>query len=124
MLRNRFSDCDWITIQGETYGKGIQKRDYSTDEHNFMAFNFVTSRDGRWGTLEMRDLLEKEYGIPCVPVINEAYILPDTVDEILEYAKGRSVIDGGMREGLVFRSYDGKKSFKAVSNDYLLKYHQ
>ena len=29
----------------------------------------------------------------------------------------------GMREGLVFRSTDGVKSFKAVSNEFLLKYH-
>ena len=35
----------------------------------------------------------------------------------------KSVIDGGMREGLVFRSYDGQESFKAVSNPFLLKYH-
>ena len=124
LLHDKFPDCEWITIQGETYGIGIQKRDYSIDEHNFMAFNFITSQDGRWNTLEMRDLLEKKYGIPCVPVVDESYTLPDTVDELLEYATGKSVIDGGMREGLVFRSYDGKKSFKAVSNDYLLKYHQ
>ena len=123
MLHDEFTNCDWITIQGETYGAGIQKRDYSTDEHNFMAFNFITSQDGRWNTLEMRDLLEKEYGIPCVPVVDESYTLPDTVDELLEYATGASVIDGKMREGIVFRSLDGKKSFKAVSNEYLLKFH-
>ena len=29
-----------------------------------------------------------------------------------------------LREGIVFRSKDGSKSFKAVSNEYLLKYHQ
>ena len=28
-----------------------------------------------------------------------------------------------MREGLVFRSYDGARSFKAVSNSFLLTYH-
>lgn len=123
LLHDKFSDCDWITIQGETYGAGVQKRDYSLKEHCFMAFNFVTSKDGRWGTLEMRELLEREYGIPCVPVIEEAYTLPDTVEELLNYATGKSVIDGGMREGIVFRSLDGKKSFKAVSNEYLLKYH-
>ena len=123
LLHGKFSDCEWITIQGETYGSGIQKRDYSINEHNFMAFNFITSQDGRWNTLEMKDLLE-EYGIPCVPVIDESYILPDTVDELLEYAAGKSVIDGGMREGIVFRSLDGKKSFKAVSNEYLMKFHQ
>ena len=125
MLRMDFNDCNYITIQGETYGNGIQKRDYSMSngEHNFMAFNLITSKNGRYGTLEMRDMLEG-YGIPCVPVINEAYILPDTVEELLDYVTGESVIDGGMREGFVFRSYDGKKSFKGVSNDYLLKYHQ
>lgn len=124
LLHDEFTDCEWITIQGETYGTGIQKRDYSIKEHNFMAFNFVTSKDGRWNTLEMRDLLEKEYGIPCVPVVDESYILPDTVDELLKYATGASVIDGKMREGIVFRSFDGKKSFKAVSNEYLLEFHQ
>lgn len=123
MLHDEFTDCEWITIQGETYGTGIQKRDYSINEHNFMAFNFITSQDGRWNTLKMRDLLEKEYGIPCVPVVDESYILPDTVDELLDYSTGKSVVDGKMREGIVFRSFDGKKSFKAVSNEYLLKFH-
>ena len=123
LLHGMFSDCDWITIQGETYGSGVQKRDYSTKEHNFMAFNFVTSKDGRWNTVKMIELLEKENGIPCVPVIDAEYILPDTVDELLKYATGESVIDGGIREGIVFRSLDGKKSFKAVSNEYIMKFH-
>lgn len=123
LLNSDFADCDWITIQGETYGAGVQKRDYSIKEHDFKAFNFITSKDGRWNTIDMKKLLEN-HGIPCVPVIDEAYILPDTVDEILEYATGKSVIDGGMREGIVFRSMDGKKSFKAVSNEYLMKLHQ
>lgn len=43
---------------------------------------------------------------------------------ILEMASGKSVIDGGMREGIVFRSQDGSRSFKAVSNEFLLKYHE
>lgn len=124
LLHNHFSDCDWITIQGETYGQGIQKRDYNLKEHNFMAFNFITSKDGRWDTIKMRDLLEKHYGIPCVPIVDPHFILPDTVDELLEYATGSSVVDGGMREGIVFRYKDGSKSFKAVSNEFLLKYHQ
>ena len=51
LLHDEFTDCEWITIQGETYGTGIQKRDYSIKEHNFMAFNFVTSKDGRYPEL-------------------------------------------------------------------------
>lgn len=71
----------------------------------------------------MKNLLEAN-DIPCVPIVDDKYILPDTIEELLKYADGKSVVDGGMREGIVFRSLDGKKSFKVVSNDYLLKFHQ
>ena len=124
LLYNHFADCEWITIQGETYGPGIQKRDYHAPEHAFMAFNFITSKDGRWGTEKMVDLLQKQMGIPCVPVLDTNFILPDTVEELLAYATAESVCDHDLREGIVFRSKDGSKSFKAVSNEFLLKYHQ
>lgn len=124
LLYNYFTDCEWITIQGETYGPGIQKRDYHAPEHDFMAFNFITSKDGRWGTEKMIDLLQKHIGIPCVPVLDTNFILPDTVEELLAYATAESVCDHDLREGIVFRSKDGSKSFKAVSNEFLLKYHQ
>ena len=113
---------EWVTIQGETYGPGIQKRDYSTTEHKFAAFNFITSTEGRWNSLEAKELLAF-YDIPWVPIIDKEFILPDTVEELLDIATDISVIDGGMREGLVFRSLDGAQSFKAVSNEFLMKYH-
>ena len=122
-VNDNFANCEWITIQGETYGEGVQKRDYSLKGHNFMTFNLIDSQRGRWNTIEMKNFLEK-CGIPCVPVVDENYILPDSIDELLTYATGKSVIDNEMREGIVFRSLDGTKSFKAVSNEFLLKYHQ
>ena len=118
-----FSCADYIIIQGETYGAGIQKRDYSKKDHDFMAFNLIMSHTGRWNTVDMEELLKK-YNIPCVPIIDDNFILPDTVDELLDYATGASVVDGKMREGIVFRALDGIQSFKAVSNEFLLKYHQ
>lgn len=121
MLENH-PHWQWVTIQGETYGAGVQKRDYGLKEHNFMAFNLITDVYGRYNSIEMKHILEP-MGIPCVPIVNANYILPDSVEEILEYASGESAIDGGMREGLVFRSLDGRESFKAVSRDFLLKYH-
>ena len=124
LLYNQFADCEWITIQGETYGPAIQKRDYHAPEHAFMAFNFITSKDGRWGTEKMVDLLQGHMSIPCVPVLDTNFILPDTVEELLAYATAKSVCDNDLREGIVFRSKDGSKSFKAVSNEFLLKYHQ
>ena len=65
----------------------------------------------------------KAYGISWVPILNEYFVFPDTVEELLKIATGKSVIDGGMREGLVLRTKDGSQSFKAVSNEFLMKYH-
>ena len=123
MMENVFTDCEWITIQGETYGAGIQKRDYGLTDHCFKAFNLIDSKNGRWNSVEMKRFLVNSFNIPCIAILNTAYVLPDTVEELLEYTDGKSTIDGEMREGLVFRSHDATKSFKAVSNEYLLKYH-
>ena len=126
-LLNTFKDVfEYVTIQGETYGAGIQKRDYGIDYHDFMAFNLIVGyKDGRvkrYNPKEMTIMLSK-YNIPCVPIVSQEFILPDSVEELLDIATDKSAIDGGMREGLVFRSADGVQSFKAVSNEFLLKYH-
>ena len=123
LMLERHPKWDWVTIQGETYGPGIQKRDYSNTDVKFRAFNFITSADGRWSSDKAQQYLDV-YEIPFVPIISTQYILPDTVDELIEQATGTSVLDGLPREGIVFRSQDGAQSFKAVSNEYLLKYHQ
>ena len=114
-------DVEWVTIQGETFGKKIQNRDYSLDGIDFKAFNLITPK-GRWGSIIASEYLNN-FGIPFVPILDVNYILPDTVDELLKYADGLSVIDNLEREGIVLRTVDGQLSFKAVSNDFILKYH-
>lgn len=114
-------NLEWATLQGETYGIGIQKREYGLKEHDFVGFNLIFSDRGRLNSVEAKEILA-EYGIPWVPIVDEHFVLPDTVEELLAIATDKSVIDGGMREGLVFRSQDGTRSFKAVSNEFLLKY--
>ena len=121
---------DFVTIQGETYGDGIQKRTYSVleGEHDFMAFNLIYGyKDGtrkRFNPIEMTDILLKIYGLPCVPILVESFHLPDTCDDLLAYADGESILDRYEREGIVFRDENGERSFKAVSNSFLVKYHQ
>ena len=124
-LLKKMPNEEWITIQGETYGDGVQKRDYSIKEHDFKAFNLIFSSCGRVGTMDMIQTLN-EYNIPCVPVVEKNIIFTDkfaTVEDMLLWAEGNSQVDGLPREGIVFRSVDGTKSFKAVSNSFLLKYH-
>jgi hypothetical protein len=62
------------------------------------------------------------FGIKTVPIIDKNYQLPNTVDDLLKEADGKSVINESIdREGLVIRSMDRKISFKAISNKFLLK---
>ena len=66
------------------------------------------------------------YGIPSVPIVEQGIKFTNkfaTVDDMLLWAEGDSKLDGLPREGIVFRTTDGTKSFKAVSNSFLLKYH-
>lgn len=126
ILNAHKDELDFVTLQGETYGDGIQKRDYSLKGHDFMAFNLIYGyKDGhteRFNPSAMTSILNN-YNVPCVPIVDELFVMPDTVEELLEIATDKSKVDGGMREGLVFRSADGVKSFKAVSNEFLMKYH-
>ena len=117
-------DAEWVTIQGETYGEGVQKNTYDITGHDFMAFNLITSDQGRWNTLNMKNLLENGFGVPCVPILNKGMTLPETVEELREYVNSEpSTINGKIKEGIVFRSLDGVQSFKCVSPEYLLKFH-
>ena len=117
------SEFEFVTIQGETYGKSVQQRDYHMDNIDFKAFNLIFGyKDGttkRLNPREMTEILTNTYNIPCVPILDEHFKLPNSIDEMVAYADGDSVIDGDYREGVVLRTADGVNSFKAVSNYYL-----
>ena len=123
------NEFEFVTIQGETYGKSVQQRDYHMDNVDFKAFNLIFGyKDGttkRLNPREMTEILTNTYNIPCVPILDEHFKLPNSIDEMVAYADGNSVIDGDYREGVVLRTADGVNSFKAVSNYYLCsKYHE
>lgn len=119
-------ELEFLTIQGETYGESIQRRTYGLKGHDIAVFNviygFKTGEVRRLNPYLMAGECEVR-GLPHVPVLGEME-LPATYEEVLALADAdKSKIDGGMREGIVFRSEDGTQSFKAVSNEFLLKYH-
>lgn len=119
------NDCDWVYLQGETFGDGVQKRNYSLNgERDFRAFILADSNhSSRFAYKEVKEIL-KPYGIPTVPILEER-VLPTSVDEVMELAKGVSEIDGLPREGLVFRSVKNPQlSYKAVDVEFILKYHK
>lgn len=127
ILEKYGGDYDFITLQGETYGESVQKRTYSIEGRDFMAFNLIFGNDinnqDRLSSTQMKTILD-EYIIPSVPILNTSYQLPQTCDELLIYADGESELDGKTREGIVLRTQDGNNSFKAVSNKFLLEYKE
>lgn len=118
---------EFLTIQAETYGAGVQKRDYGMKDHDMAIFNIIFGyKDGRVVRLNPIEGAGRAmaYDLPYVPVLGLPRTLPNDCEAVLALAESEpSQIDGGMREGIVFRSTDGQYSFKAVSNAFLLKYH-
>lgn len=123
-ILDKHPEWKWVTIQGETYGAKVQKRDYSMNGRDFKAFNLVTSDIGRWDSESMKNFLNL-YEIPCVPILQTNYKLPASIEELRNFVNSApSQIDGKIKEGIVFRSQNGQKSFKCVSPEFLLKYHE
>ena len=66
----------------------------------------------------------KSHGLTSVPIIDTAYKLPKTMEEMKLEADGYSELNSKVkREGFVYRSQDGRQSFKNVSREYLLKHN-
>lgn len=112
-----------VAIQAEVYGNDVQKRDYSTTEHKMAVFHIV-SNCVKFPMDKVIEICEK-YGLPHVPIVDNNYIFPDTIEELQQYVEGApSEIDGLPREGIVF--YDkatGAQYVKFVSPNFLINYH-
>jgi hypothetical protein len=112
-----------IALQMEVFGSKIQRRDYSLNEHQAMVFHIVS--DGKKMPMDKVVEICEKYEIPHVPVIDDNFIFPDTLDELQEFVEGEgSKIDGKPREGIVF--YDkatGQTYTKFVSPEFLMKFH-
>lgn len=119
-LKNMIGNHDWIAIQGECIGPKIQKNKYKREDYEMYVFNLIYP-SGRVDSIRAKSICENK-GFNFVPIIDKHFIMPDTVDDILFYADGQSYLADTIREGIVFRSKDGKQSMKAVSNQFLLKW--
>lgn len=114
-----------IAIQMEVYGDGVQKRNYSMNngERKIAVFH-ILSNNVKMPMEKVVELCEK-YDLPHVPIIDNNYVLPDTIEELQTYVESApSAIDGLDKEGIVF--YDkatGTQYFKFVSPNFLMKYH-
>lgn len=121
-LKNMIGDRDWIALQGECIASNVQGNKYKVTEPDLYIFNLIYPT-GRMNSLTAQSICN-QHGLKFVPIIATDYVLPDTVNEVLDYAHGQSQLHETLREGLVFRSKDGKQSFKAVDPLFLLKHDE
>lgn len=115
------NNLDYVCLQGETAGPSLQGNPHNFKEICFFGYNFIRSDTGRMNSIEAAKIC-KDAGIPWVPIADEAYILPDDMETLKLDADGPCLVGEGPREGWVYRSLDGQRSFKNVSREYLLKH--
>jgi RNA ligase (TIGR02306 family) len=114
-----------ICLQGELIGEGIQGNPYGIKGQTVRFFSVyqIDSRT-RLGIKDLEDICFM-IGLQTVPILESNFLLPNTIEEILQYAEGKSALNPKTeREGVVVRSLDGTISFKAISNKFLLKNEQ
>jgi RNA ligase (TIGR02306 family) len=114
-----------ICLQGELIGEGIQGNPYGIKGQTIRFFSVyqIDSRT-RLGIKDLKDICFM-IGLQTVPILESNFLLPNTIEEMLQYAEGKSALNPKTeREGVVVRSLDGTISFKAISNKFLLKNEQ
>ncbi len=110
-----------IAVQGEIIGEGIQGNPYQRIGQTVRIFNGFDI--DKYDYLSLDSLLEltNVLELKTVPILDLEFTLPETIDELLLMAEGKSILNlKTEREGLVIRSHDRKISFKAISNKFLL----
>jgi RNA ligase (TIGR02306 family) len=112
-----------ISFQGELIGEGVQGNPYKIKGQTVRFFNLFDIDLQVYHSLPVFKETMKELGLETVPVLNTNFKLPDTIDELLKMADGKSELNPNFdREGIVVRSLDRTITFKVISNKFLLKH--
>ena len=119
VLKKLIGEYQTIVLQGEICGDGIQGNKYHISGYDFFAFNLIYP-DHKCTTAEIKETLAP-FGIKSVPIVEEGKALPETIAELVEYSKGKSVVRKEQkREGVVMRNAQNNISFKVINPDFLL----
>lgn len=129
-----------LTIQGEQGDTKVQGNKYGIKEPTMWVFNIIDhEKNYHYNYFEMEKFCKK-YDLQIVPILGVKIEsspfdrlnftpclrhLGSTVQELVEFSKGKSVLANIPREGIVVRCIEnGQKllSFKIINPDFLLKY--
>lgn len=111
-----------VAIQGELIGPNVQGNPYKRKSLEMHVFNVYDIATGYYYDYFGLKRFCEEHGLFQVPVLEKIFRLPNSVDELLTMAEGKSILNEETeREGFVIRSHDRRISFKVISNKFLLQ---
>lgn len=123
-LENKMKSLNMnISLQGELIGEGIQGNPYKIKGQTVRFFTGFDIDNFKRISFPQLVVMLMKLNLQYVPVLNNefGFVLPDTIEGMLEYAENKSQLNEDTeREGVVVRSMDGTISFKAISNKFLL----
>lgn len=110
-----------LALQGELVGPGMNSNRDQLTELDWKVFRIWDIGQQCWLNWNERYAVCEALGVPHVPVLGFKSLSEFGLDrdKILAFAEGTTE-NGNEREGVVFKSFNGGFSFKAVSNRYLL----
>lgn len=115
-----------IAVQGELMGPSIQGNREQLKAPTYFIFDMFNMNDGAYVDPETRaNVMQDLNGLAKhVPILHASISLRElgitNIEQLLAFAEGKS-LNHDVREGVVFKREDGKFSFKAISNKFLLK---
>lgn len=118
-----------ICIQGEIIGSKVNRNKYKLNSRQFYIFNiYDIDKHQYYNYIDFISIVKK-LDLDMVPLLEESFKLPETIEDIVKVSIGKSKINPNInREGIVIRSliedYDeelGRLSFKVINPIHLLK---
>lgn len=124
------SDFEHFCFQGELCGPGIQGNKLGLDDLELYIFNVINMKTNTPLSQDELIFLCDVLGLKYAPIVVEWNEFDETVESLLELARGKYPGTKNHREGLVIRpskpefwAKAGKwASIKVINNDFLLKF--
>ncbi|GAB3511012.1 RNA ligase (ATP) [Emticicia fontis] len=128
-----------FALQGELVGEGVQYNKMRMKGNTVFFFNLFKIDTFEYVSYADFMKLMNELELPTVPVLNDNFILPDSIADLVEMSKIKSSIQPAMwAEGIVIRLLDekldkyllrdigghGRISFKVINPEFLLKFNE
>ena len=114
-----------LAVQGELVGPNIQGNPYKLNDFEIYVYDIFNIDTQEYMSPGMVEAFCTVSGFKHVPVVGTLILhknSPRTIQSLLDDAVGQSVVGSKpKREGLVFKNLNGQDSFKAISNEWLLK---